>query len=372
MHLHKTSRIEILRHLAKRGHEVFLIALHSRKKHQPKTTDIPIISIPLRYVPYLSSVVYVLLLFLFLPFYLVRLNPDIIITEPRDVTVFGLTSILLFPRCRRPKVVLDIRSTPVSFEHMKRLLFNTTVCIAKKLFDGITIITPMMKEEICNKFHIDPKSVGVWSDGVSATLFKPENYNETTMRKRLGLHDNFVIFYHGSLSKGRGIPESIKSIKILESSHPNIVLFLLGEGKALPGIREQIQKSGVQDRVIIHDVVDYEDVPKFIAMCDVGIVPLPNMNIWRHQCPLNLLEYLAMKKVVIATDIPANRQVMEKSKCGIYISSPDPEEISKAMIYAYDNKEKLREWGLCGRAIIEEKYTWEKVAEDFEGYALKL
>ena len=106
-------------------------------------------------------------------------------------------------------------------------------------------------------------------------------------------------------------------------------------------------------------------------MCDVGIVPLPDLPDWRSQCPLNLLEYLAMGKVVIATDIPANRKVIGKSKCGIYVSSADPREIAKAIMYAYDNKDELKEWGSYGRAIINAKYSWKKVAEDFENYLLE-
>jgi glycosyltransferase involved in cell wall biosynthesis len=279
-------------------------------------------------------------------------------------------STLLFPRSKRPKIILDIRSTPVLNGYTETLLFNTAICVAKKLFDGITIITPMMRKEICDKFHIDPRSVGVWADGASITLFNPANYDGIAMRKKFGLDQKFVIFYHGALIIHRGVPESIKSIAILKSRYPDIMLFLLGASHNFPEIKKLIQKCGVQDRVIMHGKVNYEDVPKYIALCDVGLVPLPDLPIWRHQCPLKLLEYLAMGKVVIATDIPANRQIIGKSKCGIYSSSADPREIAKAIMYAHDNKGKLKEWGSYGRAIINEKYSWKKVAEDFENYLL--
>jgi glycosyltransferase involved in cell wall biosynthesis len=368
--LHKTSRIEILRHLANRGHETFLFALYSKERYHSKMTDIHVISFPLRYIRYVSSLIYTLLLFLYLPFFLIHLKPDYIIVEPSEPTFLGLISMLLFPRSKRPKIILDVRSTPVSNEYTESLFFNTAICVAKKLFDGITIITRMMKKEICDKYHIDPKSVGVWADGASTTLFNPENYDGIAMRKKFGLDHKFVIFYHGAFGIHRGIAESIKSIEILKSRYPDLMLFLLGGSHDFPEIKKMIQKCGVQDMVIAHDKVNYEDVPKYIALCDVGLVPLPDSPIWRHQCPLKLLEYLAMGKVVIATDIPANREIIGKSKCGIYISSADPREIAKAIMYAHDNKEKLKELGSYGRAIIKEKYNWEKVAEDFENYLL--
>jgi len=88
--------------------------------------------------------------------------------------------------------------------------------------------------------------------------------------------------------------------------------------------------------------------------------------------PLKLLEYLAMKKVVIVTDILAHRLVVGTEKCGIYVSSVKPTEIAKSIMYAYRNREKLEEWGAAGRTIIDEKYSWEKVAKDLESYLLSL
>ena len=376
IHLHKTSQIQILRYLAKRGYEVYLLAVHSKKRFLSETTDIHVISIPLRYAPLVSNAIFVLSLFLFFPFFVLYLKPDFIVAEPRDVTVLGLMSTLLLPRTIRPKIVLDIRSTPVErvglLGYVKTLFFDASVRIARKLFDGITIITPLMKKEICDKFHIDPKLVGVWTSGVSTELFKPEKYivRQIEFKRRIGLNDKFVIIYHGAFSFKRGIIETVDSIAFLGGEYRKVVLFLLGSGPALPNLKRLIQKKGIQDRVVIHRPVDYKDVPEYVAMCDVGIAPLPDIPDWRNQCPLNLLEYLAMRKVVIVTDIPANREIVGKSKCGIYVSSADPREIAKAIMYAYDNRKVLKEWGFCGRAIVEEKYDWKKVAKDFESYLI--
>jgi glycosyltransferase involved in cell wall biosynthesis len=107
-------------------------------------------------------------------------------------------------------------------------------------------------------------------------------------------------------------------------------------------------------------------------MCDVGIIPLPDHPYWRFQSPLKLLEYLAMEKVVILTDIPAHRAVIGEAKCGVYISAVNPTKIAGAIEYAYLNKGNLEEWGKMGRKIVKEKYTWEKVAMDLENYLLSI
>ena len=373
IHLHKTSRIEILRALAKRGHEVFLVAAYSSKKKEIELTDVPVISIPLRYVPFFSTGAYVLLLFLYLPLFFLHLKPDFVILEP-DATILSIVPTLLFPRLKKPKIVLDIRSTPVGISgiggYLKTLFFTIALNTAKKFFQGITIITPLMKKEVCENYDINSRFVGVWTSGVSTIAFNPENCSETEMRKKFQLEGKFVVLHHGVFGKKRGIIETIKAIEILKNAYPYLVLFLLGRGDI--NLKDIIKELDLQNMVIVHDTVDYAEVRKYIAMCDVGIVPLPNLSDWRYQCPLNLLEYLAMKKVAIATDIPANRGILRESKCGIYASSANPVAIANAIAYAYNKRSKLREWGTYGRALIEERYSWEKVAENLENYLLEL
>jgi len=375
-HVHRTSRIEILRHLAERGYEVHLLAIWSKKRYSISDPNVHICCFPLRYAPLVQAYFFSAMLFLFLPVFVLLKKPQFIIAEPGPSILAFMWKPLL-SSCLRLKVILDIRSTPVESSgwlgSLKALMFNISVLIAKRIFDGLTIITTPMKEEISRKFHIDPESIGVWTSGVSTTLFEPTKYvNEgLQLRDENALTGKFVVFYHGALTLHRGIIESVKSIEILKSKYDDIVFFLLGNGPALPVIRTLIQENCLQDKVIVHDVVNYTDVPKYIAMSDVGIVPLPDIPDWRYQCPLNLLEYLAMEKTAIITDIPGNRAIVGESKCGIYIPSADPGEIAEAIAYLRNEKKMLKEWGSCGRAIVKEKYDWRKVAEHLEDYLAK-
>lgn len=370
------SQTRILKHLAKRGHDTCLFAMWSKKHIEPTDPNLRVIQIPMRVIPVVSSLLCTFALSIYLPFYVVVKRPNYIITAPNTSIIGFLLKFFLRPL--KFKVILDIRSTPVIVKDTFRgslidFFFRLSVLLAKKNFDGITTLTELMKREICSRFNMDPNFIGVWTSGVEAELFKPEDYDGKEMKEKLGLQGKFVVFYHGALGIGRGVVETIKGIDKLKGKYPNVVLFLLGNrGSAMSMCKNLILESGIKDKVIIHEWVNHEDVPKFVVMCDVGIVPLPDSPHWRHQCPLKLLEYLAMKKVVIATDITANKGIMKESECGIYVPLVDPEEIAKAIVYAYSNRERLSEWGKSGRTIIEEKYTWEKVAEDFENYLLKL
>lgn len=375
--LHKTALLHILRQFAEFGHKPGLIAVRSRNASQIEDPRVRIVSVPLRYVPVVSPIMFALVLFIYLPVFIIISTPNFIIFDP-DIHILSSLPGLFISKFKKAKFVLDIRSTPVEIVgfrgFQRRFWFSVSILIAKKLFDGITIITATMKKKVCNDFDLNPDMVGVWTSGVSDSLFNPKNFisESVELKRKFGLTGKFVVFYHGVFTPTRGLTETIDALKILLPKYPNIVFFLLGTGPLASKLSALIRTEGLQENVIIGNPVDQSEVPKFISMCDVGIVPLPDHPYWRFQSPLKLLEYLAMEKVVILTDIPAHRAVIGKATCGVYISSVNPMEIAKAIEYVYLNKDSLKERGKIGREIVKREYTWEKVAGSLENYLLSI
>ncbi|MFX1520826.1 MAG: glycosyltransferase family 4 protein [Promethearchaeota archaeon] len=372
--LHKTTQLEILKNLARLGHKVDLFALYSKEKTLSYHKDIKLSLVPLRYAPALTAFFFAIVVMMYLPLYVVKKRPRYIIVEPDLTVLVFLWKPLL--NCLQAKLILDIRSTPVEVinfrKYLSALWFNVSVIAGKKAFDGMTILTLRMKKELCEDFQIQPEHIGVWTSGVSTEIYMAEKYDRDELRKKLSWTDKLVVMYHGRLDPHRGIFESIQAVKIAKDQNIRVLLFILGSGPIIASCKKLAREIGVEEDVVFHTPVPYEKVPEFIAASDVGLVALPNLAMWRNQSPLKLLEYLAMKKVTIVTDIPMIRDVIGESKCGVYIPSTDPQEIGKVMVYLYENREKLSEWGKFGRKIVEERFDWRKVAEDFESYLLQL
>jgi glycosyltransferase involved in cell wall biosynthesis len=377
MFLHKTSRIEVLEHLAKRGYSVTLFVARSRKEYVTKDSSMNIVQVPLRHLPFLSTMAFTGIVTLFLPYYILFKKPTHIVTDP-NMTLLGFFGVTMLCRLKKIKLVLDVRSIPVEVSRLTNRLqsffFSVSILIAKKVFTGMTIITNQMKEDICSKFAVDRSFPGVWTSGVCRSLFNPKRFQKKSagLRKTLGIKiDDFVVFYHGSFGQKRGLINCVKSMGQLQKqaskSKSKILLFLLGNGSSLSNLQEEIAKNRL-DNVIIHNAVEYAQVPAYIAMCDIAISALPDLPDWRHQSPLNVLEYLCMEKPVIATDIPAHKEIMGNNKCAIYLPSTEPNELAKAITRVYNNREEMKILGAYGRRIIEESYTWDKVAENFDKY----
>ena len=199
-YLHKMALLNILGQLSELGINPTLVAVRSKNAYRVKEPCIRIISIPIRSVPLISPIMFAIALVFFLPAYLIASKTDFVIFDP-GVHILGALPALLVSKFRKVKFVLDIRTTPVELVgfqgFLHRFWFSLSVLIAKKSFDGITIITSSMKKEVCDNFDLNPDKVGVWTSGVSDTLFNPENLSleREDLRENLGLSGKFVVFY---------------------------------------------------------------------------------------------------------------------------------------------------------------------------------
>jgi len=366
--LHSTRFIQMARALVERGHVVRLVVpslvtpVHRWWESFCETKYVPTIR-----SPYPASLSFAVMLFPFLINALRDGSQHVVITEYPSLPG-GLGTLL--QGCH--KLILDVRSPPVERGlrgFLQRAQYYSSLVIAGHLCDGITVITPALKADICRRLRIDPSKVGVWTSGVSLRHFDPRKWEDDAMelRRRLGLDDKFVIMYHGVLRPG--LENAIDAIAKLKGIRDDVVLFILGAGPGEDIMKSHAAKLGGSVR--FHSSVSYEELPKFIGACDVGIVPLDS-GYW-HSSPLKLLEYLAMEKPVIATDLPFNREVFALGDCGLLVKSNAIDDLALAITEMSQKKmEVLIRIGHVGRTIVERQYSWESKAGDLERFVKTL
>jgi glycosyltransferase involved in cell wall biosynthesis len=365
----KSAIISITKALLAEGHSVILIV-----PKIGKTKDYGLgrnlVYMPTINIRILQTIMFVVNVFFYLIPKLFTFKPDIVLFGP--FSFFPLLPFIILSKLGliKAKFILDIRTLPADiYDFIRKLgktVFEITLHCSKFLSNYVTVISPFMKEQICSQYRILPSNVAVWSSGVDPDIFNP-----LRVSSRLNLpflEGKFVIMYHGVLSGQRGLQETICAIDFLHIEHPDIVFLILGDGWGKKILEDMITSLRLEKNVLLHKSVSYEDVPRFISACDVGILPFPNVKCWKVSSPIKLMEYLSMEKPVIITDIEAHREVVSYSPCGIFIPNNDPKMIAAGIIKAYNSRSFLREMGKTGREIIERNYTWKKQAENLTDF----
>jgi len=214
-------------------------------------------------------------------------------------------------------------------------IFGHISMLVSRFSDAIFAISSLRANEIATRFRVSRDRVYVWPSTVDIHLFDPKHYVEerAEVRKKLGIGDEqILLMYHGELSHERGLYQLIRSICLVRNHTDRVRLLLLGKGEAAQKLRELSNSLGLHDLVTFHDSVSQVLVPKFISAADAGIIPLPNHPQWRSQVPTKLLEYLAMKKPVIVTNIAGHRLIVGGRGFVYFCGQGRPDQIAEAVL----------------------------------------
>jgi glycosyltransferase involved in cell wall biosynthesis len=321
--------------IAKRGHEVTCLYVKAgpSQRNLVSTQGFKLEALPIR------KVVPIQPFFLFELMAIWRIVRSI---SHYDAVIVDIISLpILFPiflirriGSRLPCLFLRITTSPVdtggqlrSFSYSAWYAFS--IRLAASLFDKIFFISPMMGRSYSDQLHIPKSKLGVWPTSVDTGVFDPASATEArSLREELGLSDRVVVLYHGVLSRNRGILETIEAFRILREKSVSATFVILGFGPLMNEFRDFVRANRLDDVVKIRGPVDYVEVPRYVAACDVGIVPLPDHPWWRYQSPIKVLECLAMNKPLIVSDIPANRWIIGDAAAALYLSGTSPEKIA--------------------------------------------
>ena len=220
-----------------------------------------------------------------------------------------------------------------------------------------------MRDAIVSWVAFDPKRICIWSSGVNPDVFLPGGKDER-LAEELGLQGKFVVMYHGvfTYQPNRGLAEAVQAMKFVKARNPQVVLALLGNGPAAQHLRELRAELGLEDNVLLLSPVPYQEVPRYINLCDVGVMAYPDIDYWKVNNPIKLLEYLAMEKPVIVRDMVTFRSVVSAQEGAVFIANNDPRTIADAICKAQKDSDLLQVAGRKGREIVMQRYTWAQQA----------
>jgi len=354
----RTTQLGLTAALRKKGHNVTLVLtkdVGEKNNSKENITYIPTIPSPL-----LSGLLFGLLISFYFPFFIRKNKPDIILIDGTSVWLPFVITLKIF----KIPLVMDIRTLPI--KKKRAYLFDFCIHFSKIIADALTTITPELVTIIRKEYGFDSKKIGIWPSGVSLDDFTIKNSGNNGKKQP---DSKFVVMHHGSFGYDRGMEDLIQSIAELdEPLRKKTKLSIVGIDKEKQKEFQLLSKKiGVEKQVEILPRVEYKKIPYLIQKSDVGIIPLSSdKDYWRVSVPLKTLEYMAMGKAIIATDIPFHQRVFEKGKCGTLIKSKTSKSISKAITELYQNKNKLKEMGKTGREIVKKNYTWDCIATDLE------
>ncbi len=253
-----------------------------------------------------------------------------------------------------------IRESPQIPSFLRRIGGTFGDIMIKKnvnISNRITLTTDNLR----NTYNIPNNKSEIIPNGVDTALFK--NYG-VGMKEKLNIN-GFIIGYVGVLRECIDFEPIFSSLNDLDNE---IKMIIVGrEGKFKENI-ELAKSHGLEDRVKFVGMVSYSQVPLYISMMDICVMPFKDCAISKNAVPLKLFEYMACEKPVISTRLNGIENIVQNK----ILYASNKYEYKEKIIQLYEDESARKKMGVEGRKFVETNYDWKYMVEKLETVLLEI
>ena len=188
-------------------------------------------------------------------------------------------------------------------------------------------------------------------NAVDTERFAPRPKDPALLRQH-GIPDTALVVAHLSNLKPIKQPlDVVASARAVLPQDPRLVYLIVGDGPARRPMEDACQQAGIQDRVRFTGWVDYPRVPDYINLADLVVMPSADEGLARVY-----LETQACGRVLLASDIPAAREVVVDGQTGLLFRAGDLADLTATTLRAAADAPLRAAIGRQARQHIEDQH----------------
>jgi len=222
--------------------------------------------------------------------------------------------------------------------------------------DMVSVTSSVLYERILD-MGIDEERVIHLPIGVNTEEFCPEISGEE-IRRTLQLGSSPTIIYVGVM-----LPEGVEWRLILETIQEirqeirDVRLLVVGYGPALSDMKNYARKLQIEDSILFVGGQPHTKIPSYLAAADVAIHILGDEYlIDRARFNTKIVEYMAMSKPIVATDIGEISEALEDG-AGLLVKGQSPSDYAEAVKKIFQDSNLKKKLGETARRRAEERYN---------------
>lgn len=214
--------------------------------------------------------------------------------------------------------------------------------------DVVLPVTQVLAEYV-ESVGVSPNRIHVIPNGVDTEIFNPD---KPEMRDPK-FEGKLVVGFVGFCREWHHLDEVMKLIAAQQDK--DICFLVVGDGPVINDLKHLAIELGFSERFICTGVVGRKDIPFWLHQMDIAIQPA--VTPWAS--PLKLLEYLAMRKAIVAADTPNIRELLQHETNALLFDNKDLSAMMEALEHIFkddDMRKRISEGAY--RTIVEHDLTW--------------
>ncbi len=287
-------------------------------------------------------------------------RPDVVVLY--GIPTNGWQSVLM---CRYLRIPVLLRAIDVSHQ-LRKSAFTGLIRMAERYVyrnvNHISANNAALAEYVKQTADID-KTIDVLLPGVDLDKFRPADKPNALMSK-YEIHDqDKVILFMGTLFRFSGLYELIQSAADELHDDPHLKILIIGDGEDRERIGSKISELHLNEKVICVGRIEYEELPTFLHLGDVAVLPFLQMDVTEYAFPGKVLQYLSVGLPTISVHLRGLESTFLPNSGFVFVSSFD--EMVSQCREILNNQELRTSLSSLGRKRMEEMCNWDLQVQRF-------
>ena len=148
----------------------------------------------------------------------------------------------------------------------------------------------------------------------------------------------------------KNIDGLVRAANLLRNSHHRICFEVAGEGEQRSELESLIAEHRLQDSFRLIGAV--HDVPAFLARQDIAVLCSHSEGMSNA-----LLEYMASRRAIVATDVGANGRLIENQVHGLVVAPSEDASLASAISWLINHPEEACEMAVNAHSRVDAEYS---------------
>jgi sugar transferase (PEP-CTERM/EpsH1 system associated) len=268
--------------------------------------------------------------------------------------------------CRKIKFIFSFHGKTIQELHHtpeRRLRAQKMMSV---FTDIILTLSDQMAQDYASMVNIAREKISFIYNGVDTDIFTSDTSGRHKLEREFNIgEDDFVIGFVGRVDPVKDIKTLIDAAYLLTPTIKNIKILIVGEGSEKKVLEDYAVNKGIGNCVIFTGQRD--DIPAFLNMMEIYVQP----SLYEGMSN-TIIEAMACKCVVIATNAGGNPELIEHDKDGILFKPGNADDLSAYMQQLYNDPIKRNSLAERAYEKAKKRFSLESMIKNYENLYMSL
>lgn len=192
--------------------------------------------------------------------------------------------------------------------------------------NGILVLSEVSRKNLISR-GVDRSKIFVVPNAIEPSEIVTD-FNKEQLRNELGLslsQGDFIFGTVTSVVEYEGLDSAVRALQYLPE---NYKLLIVGDGVYKPNLENLVLSEGLSHRVIFVGRQPSKDAWKWYGVLDVFVVPRQDTRVCRVVTPIKTIMAQAMGIPVVASDLPALREIAGGAE---FVEPNSPQDLASSI-----------------------------------------